>query len=232
MCGRMRPSMSPAIAEAFGLKIAEWDFAVAPFDARPTDLFPVIRVRSGVREAVPMRWGLIPGWAQGVPLKASTFNATIERMESAPTYRTAWRRGQRCIIPVSCYFEPHVTERRAKVTYRIWVRDRAWFGLAGLWDESQSVDGKVVTSCTIITLPASPRIAEIHNEKKRQPAMLREEDHSTWLEGSPDAARAALRHYPDELIEAEPVISGRFAGVEQPEDLFGPRGPRGPGGTS
>ena len=62
--------------------------------------------------------------------------------------------------------------------------------------------------------------------------MLREEGHSTWLEGSPDAARAALRHYPDELIEAEPVISGRFAGVEQPEDLFGPRGPRGPGGTS
>jgi putative SOS response-associated peptidase YedK len=206
MCGRMRPQLTAAIAGAFGLKIVEWDFAVAPFDARPTDLFPVI----------------------GVPLKASTFNATIERMESAPTYRTAWRKGQRCIIPVSCYFEPHVTERRAKVTYRIWVRDRAWFGLAGLWDESRNVDGQVVTSCTIITMPASPRIAAIHNEKKRQPAMLLEEDHSTWLEGSPDEARAVLRHYPDELLEAEPVISGRFVGVEQPDDLFG-RG--GPGGT-
>ena len=214
--------MSPAIAEAFGLKIAEWDHAVAPLDARPTDLFPVIRVRNGVCEAVPMRWGLIPGWAKGVPLKASTFNATIERMESAPTYRTAWRKGQRCIIPVSCFFEPHMTERRAKVTYRIWLRDRDWFGLAGLWDESVAPDGEVITSCTIVTMPASPRIAQIHNEKKRQPAILVAGDHDAWLSGTAAQARAGLRHYPDALIEAEPVIDGRFAGVEQPGDLFGP----------
>jgi|JRYD01.1.fsa_nt_gb putative SOS response-associated peptidase YedK len=222
MCGRMRPKMSPAIAEALGLKVVEWDFAVAPFDARPTDLFPVIRMRNGVREAVPMRWGLIPGWARGVPLKASTFNATIERMETAPTYRAAWRRGQRCIIPVSCFFEPHMTERRAKVTYRVWIRDREWFGLAGLWDESIGAGGEVITSCTIVTMPASPRMAEIHNEKKRQPVMLQAADHDAWLEGAPDEARAVLRPYPDDLIEAEPVIAGRFRGVEQPQDLFGP----------
>lgn len=222
MCGRCRPVMSPAIARELGVKVAEWDFKIRDTDARPTDLFPVIRVRDGVREAVTMRWGLIPHWAKGVPIAgASTFNATMERMEVAPTFRTAWKRGQRCIIPVTCFFEPHMDERRAKTTYRIWVRDREWFGLAGLWDRSTAADGAVIESCTIVTMPASPKIAEIHNEKKRQPVMLRAEDHEAWLTGMLVEAKAVIRHYPDELIEAEVVIAGRFSGIEQPQkDLF------------
>lgn len=224
MCGRMRPKMTPAIAEAFGIRLADVDHDVKSFEefeARPTTLFPVIRVRDGKREAVTMRWGLIPGWARGVAKPGiSTFNARAETVATAPTYRTAWRRGQRCIVPVACFFEPHVDDRRAKTTYRITIKGRAWFGLAGLWDESRTDDGKVITSCTLITMEASPKMAEIHNEKKRQPVILRAEDHDAWLEGTVDEARALIRHYPDELIEAEAVIAGRFSGVEQPPDLF------------
>lgn len=221
MCGRVRPKLTPQIAAEFGIVISKWDHTLSDYDARPTDIFPVIRVRGGVREAVTMRWGMIPHWAHGVPLKASTFNATVERMAEAPVYRSAWQRGQRCIIPVTCFFEPHINDRRARTTYRVWVKDRAWFGLAGLWDQSITAEGEVIESCTIITMPASPRLAEIHNEKRRQPVMLREEDHEAWLTGTPEQARAAIRHYPDELIEAEFAIAGRFSGIEQPQgDLF------------
>lgn len=221
MCGRMRPQMTPEIAEAFGITFSEVDHQVGGFDARPTSLFPVIRIRGGTREAVTMRWGLIPGWARGVAKPGiSTFNARRETMETAPTYRTAWRKGQRCIVPVTCFFEPHLTDRRAKVTYRIWLQDRPWFGLAGLWDESVTEAGEIITSCTLITMEASAKLAEIHNEKRRQPVILRTEDHDAWLEGTVDEARALIRHFPDELILAEPVIAGRFSGVEQPRDLF------------
>lgn len=213
--------MTPEIAEAFGIAFSEVDHQVGGFDARPTSLFPVIRVRGGTREAVTMRWGLIPGWARGVAKPGiSTFNARRETMETAPTYRTAWRKGQRCIVPVTCFFEPHLTDRRAKVTYRIWLQDRPWFGLAGLWDESVTEAGEIITSCTLITMEASAKLAEIHNEKRRQPVILRTEDHDAWLEGTVDEARALIRHFPDELILAEPVIAGRFSGVEQPRDLF------------
>ncbi len=76
------------------------------------------------------------------------------------------------------------------------------FGFAGLWDRSVREDGTAIESCTIITLPASPLMAEIHNAKKRMPAILRGEDHERWLAGSPEEARAALRQYPDELLHA------------------------------
>lgn len=172
--------MTPKIAAAFGITFSEWDPETRG-DARPTDLFPVIRDYQGKREAVPMRWGLIPHWAHGVALKASTFNATVERVETAPTYRTAWRKGQRCIVPVSSFYEPHLDDRRAKITFRITLKGRKWFGLAGLWDESVSSSGEIITSCTLVTMPASPKMAEVHDEKKRQPVMLREEDHVVWL---------------------------------------------------
>lgn len=221
MCGRMRPQMTPAIAAAFGIALPEVAHQVEEFDARPTDLFPVIRVREGKREPATMRWGLIPHWARGVAKPGiSTFNARSETMETAPTYRTAWRKSQRCIVPVACFFEPHVTERRAKVTYRVWLRDRPWFGLAGLWDESVTEAGEIITSCTLITMEASPKLAEIHNEKKRQPVILRAADHDVWLDGTANEARKLIRHYPDELILAEPVISGRSPGTGQSRSLF------------
>src|SRR5688572_2984445 len=51
------------------------------FNVAPTDMVPVVRVirhSEGRREAVLMRWGLIPFYAKGEPPKASTINATIE----------------------------------------------------------------------------------------------------------------------------------------------------------
>ena len=36
---------------------------------------------NGEREAAVMRWGLVPWWSHGVPLKASTINATVERLD-------------------------------------------------------------------------------------------------------------------------------------------------------
>lgn len=45
-----------------------------------------------------------------------------------------------------------------------------------------------------------PFMAEIHNAKTREPAILRREHHDTWLSGEPDEAFAALKQYPDELL--------------------------------
>jgi putative SOS response-associated peptidase YedK len=57
------------------------------FNVAPTHNVPVVRVirQTAVeREAVLMRWGLIPFFARGEPPKYSTINATIEKLETAP----------------------------------------------------------------------------------------------------------------------------------------------------
>ncbi len=54
-------------------------------------------------------------------------------------------------------------------------------------------------------MPASPLMAEIHNAKKRMPAILSSADREAWLEGNAEQARAALRPYPDDLLYAHRV---------------------------
>ena len=79
------------------------------------------------------------------------------------------------------------------------------FAFAGLWDVSTPDGGEPILSCTIITLPASPMMAGIHNTRHREPAILRREHWQCWLTGSAEEAYACLQQYPDELRSAWPV---------------------------
>jgi putative SOS response-associated peptidase YedK len=48
-------------------------------------------------------------------------------------------------------------------------------------------------------------MADIHNSKHREPAILRREQWQSWLAGTADEAWACLQSYPDELRSAWPV---------------------------
>ncbi len=164
-----------------------------------------------------MRWGLIPYWAYGVPLKASTINATVERIASAPSYRDPWQRGQRCILVMGGFYEPHVNEDGTREPFFVRLAEREVFGVAGLWDRSRRQDGSYVFSCTLITVPANPLLAQVHNDKQRMPAILADSDHDTWLSGDVPAAQAALQSYPAELMLAWRV-STRVNSPKLPDD--------------
>lgn len=60
-------------------------------------------------------------------------------------------------------------------------------------------------------------MGEIHNEKKRIPAVLLEEHHAAWLRGSPKEARAALVEYPSADMAAWQV-SRRLYANKTPND--------------
>lgn len=167
---------------------------------------PVVVVRATVNgnAGLLLRWGLVPFFAHGEPPKYSTINARAETIETAASYRGPWNRAQRCIVVASGFYEWQ-QRSSGRQPYFIHLADRDTFGFAGLWDRSVASDGTAVESCTIITLPASPLLAEIHNVKKRMPAILSEEDHDAWLRGTQADARAALRQYSDELLVAYPV---------------------------
>ncbi|HEY6455653.1 MAG TPA: SOS response-associated peptidase [Steroidobacteraceae bacterium] len=204
MCGRY---VSPDIAEAeryFLVHVVRWNIERS-YNVAPTQQVPVVRVADREREGVALRWGLVPFFAKGVPPKYSTINATIEKLADGPCWRGPWKRAQRCILPAAGFYEWHVNEDGSKRPFYITCADQPLFGLAGLWDSSRSDDGKVLESCTIITMPPNPLLAEIHNAKQRMPAILRSEDINAWLTGSADEARAALSPYPADAMVAWPV---------------------------
>jgi putative SOS response-associated peptidase YedK len=163
-----------------------------------------VRTVAGEREGVLLRWGLIPHFAHGNPGPYSTINARVETVRTSPAYRTAWKRGQRCLIVASGYYEWQ--ERgAARQPWYIGCADQKVFAFAGIWDRSEPPDGPAIESCAIITLPASPLMSEMRTSRQREPAILAPEDHETWLTGAPEVAFAALKSYPDELRTVWPV---------------------------
>jgi len=207
MCGRYILRMQDKY-------LREWNLHGPPawvsvsYNIAPSQQVPIMRMQQGAPEAAMVRWGLVPAFARGEPGKFSTINARIETFETAASYRGPWRRGQRCIQPASGFYEWHVDAQGRKAPYLITLADQEVFGFAGLWERSVRDDGSVVESCAHITMPANELMADLHNggsHPHRMPAILRREDHETWLEGTIDEARAVLAAYPADLMLAYEV---------------------------
>jgi putative SOS response-associated peptidase YedK len=199
MCGKYILAQAAKAERALGIRRGRWDYPPS-YRVLPTEQVPVAVTEQGEPTAAMMRWGLIPFWARGVALKASTINATVERMETAPSYRDAWQRGQRCIFVMGGFYEPHLAADGTREQFFIHLADREVFGVAGLWDRSRRADGSWIHSCVLITVPANRLLATIHNEKQRMPAILAASAHAAWLGGESGAARTLLAPYPEELM--------------------------------
>lgn len=217
MCGRY---VSPELAalqreyraqlnSQLGLSDAQERAYEQSYNVAPTQLVPVVRAireQNGTREAVLMRWGLIPFWAKGVPPKYSTINCTIENLETAATWRTAWSRGQRCVIPCAGFYEWKILEDgKTKQPYFIKPSATETFAFAGLWDQSIASSGEKIVSCAVLTMPANEIMRDIHNSKQRMPAILEHTDIDTWLSGTAEQARGVLKPYPSDEMIAWPV---------------------------
>lgn len=202
MCGRYVSKIDASLER-------DWALTRPPplfesYNVAPTTAVPVVREREGERTCELIRWGLVPFWAKGIPPKLSTINARVETIATAATYRTPWKRGQRCILPATGFYEWQVRES-GKQPWYIHLANQSVFGLAGLWDASVAADGSVLESCTIITMPANPFMAEIHNSKARMPAILRREDHDAWLAGDAAAALDCVQPYAESQMLAHTV---------------------------
>ncbi len=201
MCGKYILAQAAKAERAMLIRRGHWDYPPS-YRVLPSEQVPVVVQREGEREAAQMRWGLVPWWRRGVPLKASTINATVERIEDAPAYRDAWRRAQRCILVMAGFYEPHLNEDGTSDPYFVHLTDREVFGVAGLWERSPRADGSCLLSCTLITVPANALLAAVHNAKPRMPAILAESDYDGWLAGPAQHARALLCPYPDASMRA------------------------------
>jgi putative SOS response-associated peptidase YedK len=192
------------------------------YNVPPTLSVPVVRERGGERRGDMLRWGLVPYFAKGIPPKYSTINATVERIVEGASWRGPWKRGQRCILPASGFYEWHVNEDGSKTPFYITCVDQPIFGFAGLWDASNDANGGTLESCTIITMPPNPLMAQIHNVRQRMPAILDRAATEAWLAGTTQEAWEALKPYPAEDMVAWEVSrlanspKNNHAGLIQP----------------
>ena len=172
------------------------------YNIAPTQEVAIVRLtRDGERpELIMMRWGLVPYWADDIKIGNRLINARAESVERTPAFREAYQR-RRCLVPADGFYEWR-KEGRRRQPFLIRRRDQAPFAFAGLWERWQQPGGQILRSCTIVTCPANPLLAEIHD---RMPVILAPDDHARWLDPAAGEGRAVLRPCPADWLEAIPV---------------------------
>ena len=159
------------------------------------------------REALTGIFGLMPHWAQDTTIARHTFNARSETVAEKPSFRDAWRKGQRCIIPAEAFYEPDWRSGKAVPT-RILRADGRPMGLAGLWSWWKSPKGEEVFSYTMLTINADENalMRQYHKpvDEKRMVVILPETAYADWLDAPVQRQGEFLVPYPAELLAAEP----------------------------
>lgn len=147
---------------------------------------------------------MIPHWAKDTTIGRHTYNARIESVHQKPSFATAWRRAQHCIIPAAAIYEPDHRSGKPKPT-RISRADGKPMGIAGLWDQCRLPTGDIL-SFTMLTMNADdhPVMRNFHKEvdEKRMVVILPETDYDAWLKAKPQESMAFVKQYPAELLLA------------------------------
>jgi putative SOS response-associated peptidase YedK len=125
------------------------------------------------------RWKLIPFWVkdeEGAAKYANTLNAEGESVFEKASYKPYILKN-RGLLYVNGFFEPHkVIGVKESENYYLHLPEKRIFTLGIVWSWFNGYP-----TFTILTTTANPQLAEIHNEKKRMPLLIEEQDHQAWL---------------------------------------------------
>ena len=175
----------------------------------------VRRSDEGPREILPMRWGLVPWWADDLSFGNRAINARAESAASKPAFREAFAH-RRCLIPASGFYEWEKLGDgggdggggKAKQPWYVKPGGDVGCALAGLWERWRPKDAPEgeapIRTFTIMTTRANPLLAPMH---ERMPVVIPPDRFDDWLDPTlTDAARLAdlleTRAWPEAEIYA------------------------------
>ncbi|KVP89966.1 hypothetical protein WJ97_23560 [Burkholderia ubonensis] len=212
MCTNYRaPDEDPGFSELRLGLIDLWKRTPWEPEIWPDYAAPIVLADGDAAAAVIANFGMIPKDHQPQGKKYLTVNARAETVGEKPAYRTAWRAGQRYLIPARWIYEPN-WETGKHVRYRIGVGDWQPYCVAGVWRAWKEPDGAETLAMAMLTVNADehPVMKHMHRlgDEKRSVVILRPADYDEWLHTkNVEAARAMLQLYSADEIVAQPVPS-------------------------
>ncbi|NWB63543.1 SOS response-associated peptidase [Pseudomonas sp. F1002] len=203
MCSHYEAPAPQLVAETFGIDLYEqgkldlWPGYIGPFIRRAEH----VDVESpAALEALPGSFGLIPSWSKDTKIARKTYNARSETVAEKPSFRTAWRQAQHCIIPAMAIYEPDWRTGKAIPT-RITRADGELLGIAGLWEQWRDPGtGAILHSYTMLTINADDHsfMRNYHKpqDEKRMVVILPRGLYSDWLNAPASHSAEFMRQYP------------------------------------
>ena len=246
MCGRYASSASvDELVEEFHIEDVLPGIPGASWNVAPTDVVRTVVERKvvapssepdagehpRVRSLVPMRWGLVPYWAENASGAARLINARGETAADKPSFRSAYRR-RRCLLPADGYYEWQKIGSR-KQPWFIHRSDGRQLAMAGLWETwidrnlPEDHPGRLLVTCTVLTTAATDALGHVHD---RMPMTVRPEAWDAWLDRDlqdRDEIAALLVPDPGRGITSHPVgtavgkVANNYPELVQPVILPG-----------
>lgn len=185
-----------------------------PTDMWPTYLGPFVRLRSSDArdegqnefEVSIGQFGLVPSWAKDRKFGRRCYNARSETVDTKPSYRTAWKKAQHCIIPASFIFEPDYRQGKPRPA-KISRRDGGLMAIAGIWEGWGTPTGDTLYSFSMLTINAEDhdvmRNYHAPEDEKRMVVILPNGAIKDWLHAPADQSMDFIRQYPADRLIAE-----------------------------
>ena len=218
MCGRFTLTAELGyVADAFAAVISPALEGFRPrYNIAPTDDAPVVIAAPGGRRAGPMRWGLVPHWAESPRTGARMINARSETVATRSAFRDSFL-ARRCLVPADGFYE---WEARAGGKQPYWIHrpSRALFAMAGIWaSRTGGGDGGRLVTFSILTRHAPAQLRWLHD---RVPVVLPERHWTDWLARGTveESLRAIIADADTPELRLHPVARAvNRAGYEDPD---------------
>ena len=205
MCSHYEAPAPQLVAETFGIdpfeqvKLDLWPGYIGAFIRRAESVDHDALTPAAV-EGVPGAFGLIPFWSKDTKISRKTYNCRSETANTKPSFRTAWRQAQHCIIPAAAIYEPDWRTGKAIPT-RIVRADGELMGIAGLWEQwHEPGTDRILHSFTMLTVNADnhPFMRNYHKpqDEKRMVVILPKGLYGDWLKASASDSMEFMRQYP------------------------------------
>lgn len=216
MCGRFTLTAELGhVAETFKAEISPALGVFHPrYNIAPTDEVPVVIAAPEGRRAGPMRWGLVPHWADSPRVGPRLINARSETVASRSAFRDSFL-ARRCLVPADGFYE---WEARATGKQPYWIHrpGSALFAMAGIW-ALWGVGGDRLATFSILTRDAPHPIRWLHD---RVPVILPEQSWTDWLARGPvvNSLHEIVAGADTPELRAHPVARAvNRAGYEDPD---------------
>lgn len=230
MCGRYTlRTPSAQLMQIFD--VSDMPLLAPRYNIAPTQQVLCVRAMADHpthREALTMRWGLVPFWAKDLAIGNQMINARSETVAEKPAFRAAFSK-RRCLIVADGFFEWQKIASGKKQPWLMELDNHQPFAMAGLWESwtpkgdsgaTPAESGHApVLSCTILTTEANHDMQELHD---RMPVILPIEAWAVWLSAaaSPGQLKDLCRPLADGLI-TKTMVSTAF---NRPIEPSGPCG--------
>ncbi len=174
-----KDDLAPSIESISAPFIAQSRYNIAP-----TQNILVVRIGEDGRPVIePMRWGLVPSWADTLSAGYNMINARSESIADKPSFRPSLI-SKRCVVLADGYYEWKTLAPKVKEPYWIYTAGEHVFAMAGIWAENRKIPNSQspdvpIRSVAIATIAANEDVAEVHD---RMPAIKTSETQIVeWL---------------------------------------------------